>query len=289
MTETKQEEEKKPEEIEQPQPPAQRPTGAVPIEQRIKMLEEMSPYFRALIYGDPGVGKTKFCIDPGAKTLMLDCDHSALTLYNHPELIPATLVLEVRTVRDFSEVLWKIRDGGFPEVDTVLIDGFSELQRKALDEWLDVQAARDKNRSKFLAFQQDYNINTNMMRRLVVEFRDLEKNLIITCHALEEKLGENSPVTTRPDVTPKLASMLRAPFDLLGFMWLEDSPEQGKPPNRFLQVHPSRRVTAKTRVGGLPPVILNPNIAQIMAMKKRQIENAKRLIAEQKEKERTSA
>jgi hypothetical protein len=48
-------------------------------------------------------------------------------------------------------------------------------------------------------------------------------------------------------------------FDVVAYMARTDET------TRTLQVHPTDKVTAKTRIGGLPPVLTNPTFDDILS------------------------
>ena len=228
---------------------------------RVSPVTERTPYLKCLFYGMPGVGKTKLSASaPGA--LVVDAEHGTRTLMNHPEL-GNVKVLSVKSFDDVMALFWELQEGKLEDVQTVVIDSISELQKRQMDDLLRENAVKDKNRSPYLPFMQDYKLNTEVLRRLIVSFRDLERNLIVTAHAVEDKDESDGRVFWRPAVTPKFAETLLGIMDVVGFMSL-DVDREGKQ-TRTLQIMPSRRVVAKTRIGGLPPVLTNPTFDDLLA------------------------
>lgn len=222
-------------------------------------MSERSPYLKCLIYGLPGVGKTVFAAQ-FPRPLILDAENGTRSLLNHPEFgLQDVLILPIQSFADIEKVFWELKDESSElskKVDTVVIDSISELQKRQLDEMLVQAKKQDSRRDVNLPYQQDYLINTNALRRMAFGFRDLEKNLVITAHSIEDKDESQGIILTRPDTTPKLARTLEGIMDLMGFLSVEY--RDGKSV-RTLQVHPERRVKAKSRVGGLQPTIYNPH------------------------------
>lgn len=230
-------------------------TDAANLLSRIKPANAPRP-IKMLIYGMPGVGKTVFAAG-APKPLFVDAEHGTRSLLNHPELkdIP---VLPLSNFNEVDALFWQLKAGELPDRETIVIDSISELQKRNMDQLLDIASERDRNRNKFLPLQQDYHMNTEVLRRLVVSYRDLDRNLIVTAHVTESQDDSTGIMVVRPAVTPKLANTLEGIFDVVGYMTLEHT-AQG--PKRKLQIMPDRRVKAKTRVGGLPAVIENPTFA----------------------------
>lgn len=232
----------------------------------IDTIEANPGPFKGLIYGPPGVGKTKLCgsfevHDPGS-VLVVDSERGARTFLNHPELRK----INVMPVGKYDEV-WELHEallaGKYPEFKTIVIDSISELQKRHMDEHLKKMAKRDSKRSPFLAYQNDYKENTEIMRAIVVQYCDLPgRNLIITAHAVEQQDESDGSILIRPAVTPKLASTLHGLMDFVGYLSLDISPKGEE--RRTLQVQPSRRITAKTRLAFKEAIIKDPTAEMIL-------------------------
>lgn len=248
---------------------------------RIGNLQELDPWLKVLVYGEPGSGKTVFaCGAP--KPLLVDCDHDGhVSLANHPDLAEKVQILQVETFNDLDEVFWEFRKGNIPGVETIILDTVSELQRRNMDELLIRQNAKDSSRNAFLPQQGNYKENTEMMRRLMTSFRDLECNLVVVAHRIEDK-DDNGRIYVRPEVTPKLASTMKGLFSIQGYMTFDV--EKFKTDDQFvnsLQIRQSRKVEAKTRVGGLPSDISNPSFQMLLDAYEAQRERVHQMLAEQ--------
>ena len=235
--------------------------------ERVQPLSGRPPTVKMLFYGDPGVGKTVLAAT-APNPLLVDTEKSSLSLLNHPELI-ATPVLKVKDYDDVEQLFWHLKQGGFPDRETIIIDTFSELQRKQMDENLKLATKKDANRDPYLPAQGDYKRNTEVMGRLIVAMQDLDRNLIITCHQTEEKDEDSGSIITRPGLTPKLAYRVASLMDVIGHMTLVTRKEGDKVvTERRLQVHPARRIVAKTRIGGLPTIMVNPTFSDIFKVQR---------------------
>lgn len=225
---------------------------------RISPVGESNKYRKVLIYGDPGTGKTVFTAS-APSPLIVDVERGTSSITNHPELSNAA-VLEFRSVAQLELLIAKLGEGALPEYQTIVIDSFSELQKRDLDDILGAAAKSDASRNKYLPTGPDYNVNTEHMRRVAASLRDLNRHVIVTCHVKEEKDDSTGRLLVRPNLTPKLAGTLAGMFDVVGYMSITG---QGESAVRTLQVHPTVKVTAKTRVGGLLPVIENPTFTSL--------------------------
>src|SRR5215813_673560 len=205
--------------ITQPFGPSTQPRDTV---DEVRALWDMYYKVRGLFYGDAGVGKTIFaCHSP--KPLLLDADGSgALSLINHPELVIANdiKVLQVRKFNQMLDIFQAMRRGDprLMDRETVIIDTLSNLAQQHLDEFIAKEmSTRDKNRDP-VAFQRDYKFNTQGMRQLVGYFMSLDINLVVLAHEVFDKDEFTGIMKWRPELTPKLTSMMEGIFDVFGHM-----------------------------------------------------------------------
>lgn len=225
---------------------------------RIKPVTEFGDLFYGLFYGEPGVGKTVLAAS-SPNTLVLDCDHSSESLKNHAELRD-TQILPMEEFSDVNKVIWAIRKGHLPWVETLVVDNFTYLQARALDELVAAKAG-----TALVPTQPDYQLNTKALRKILIELYDLPINKVVTTHVEKDKDGIDGHLILRPAVTPKLAETMDGIFSLIGFLWVERN-EKGA--TRYLQVEPNKLIKAKSRIGGLPNVIPNPTMSMLLAANK---------------------
>lgn len=232
---------------------------------RIRPVSAPGP-IKLLIYGPPGGGKTVFSAS-APSPLMVDNEKGLRSLLNHPEYanLPS---LPVEQFADLDKLFWELYAGKAHDRETIVLDGFGELQKRQLDEHMDgAFAANPGKRTQFLPIQQDYLINTEIMRRLLWAFRELPRHLILTCHDREEKDDTTGLISIRPDLPQKLSKTLEGIFDVVGYMtfeWRLAADGKTAEPVRKLQIMPDRKTHAKTRIGNLPPILENPNFQMFL-------------------------
>jgi len=226
-------------------------------------LSEKRPPLRTCLFGPPGGGKTKLaCTAP--KPLLLDVEGGAITLDNHPELLAAVDVLQVPNFDTVMDVIFEFREetADSKKYETVVVDTGTELQAILLSDILRKKHSKDENRNPYAAQQLDYKENTEMLRRMIVAFRDLSVNFIIVAHDITDKDGDDGKIYTRPAFTPKLAGTVKGLMDVQAYL-TADTDQEGEVVRR-LQVHPANNIQAKCRVGGLPVIIEDPHFDMLI-------------------------
>jgi phage nucleotide-binding protein len=248
--------------------------------EEIRSLWDMDYKVRALIYGDAGVGKTTFaCYAPAP--LLLDADGTgALSLYNVPELAMQAKVLQVRTFNQMLDVFqaYERKDERIADRETIIIDTLSNLQQKHLDEFIAKERRSNPSRDP-VAYQRDYKFNTQGIRSLVNFFMSLDVNLVCLAHERFDKDEGTGVVKLRPDLTPALVSLMEGIFDVFGYMTSETDDDFVT--RRSLQIMPSRRIKAKTRIGGLPPKIADPVFTHFLWAKEQMVNRLEQMRTEQ--------
>lgn len=204
------------------------------------------PHFSNIcLYGNPGIGKTVLaCSAPGA--LELQCERNAgMSLRNHPETahVPCIDIDEASKIID---LYWELRKNP-GAVGTVVMDTISELQMRNLGEIWKAEQKKGK-RPEGHPYQQDYKVNTEFMREVILLYCDLPVNVIFVCHETEEKNEVDGSITTRPTFTPKLASTMFATCDVMAYMSAEINAIKGEM-KRVIRVTPTRSIRAKDRLG----------------------------------------
>ena len=220
---------------------------------------------KGMIYGESGAGKTVLCAS-FPKCLIVDVEFGTRSLRNHPELMARKIpILPLKTFGQVDLLLQEVRLGKWNHIDTIIIDSVSELQAKHLDEHLRKMAARDKSRSAYVPYQNDFNENTNHLRSVVTSLRDINThNFILTALLDEYKEGQGDSAVTKyqPKLTDKLNKSVFALMDFVGFMSLDVDMKGAE--KRKLQVRKSSRIRAKSRLAFESPIIENPTAEIIL-------------------------
>lgn len=230
-------------------------------------------YLKAILYGDPGVGKTTLAASandcPGmSPALLLSIESGTLALVETPNTPVSTCdVIDFNGWDGVKSLFEWLALKNHP-YKTFIVDTVSELQMKGLEQIVASALKKGgKRESLDEVWQEDYGKSTSQMRRFMRAVRDLPMNVIFTCHAANGPDGKE----VFPALTPKLRQSAIGYVDLVGYMYAQDTGEkdpttQEPVMSRKLLVRPFGKYTAKDRTPGgrLGTVIDSPSMTSIM-------------------------
>lgn len=221
-------------------------------------------YRKVFLYGPPGCGKTVLSATAPKPLIVRIEPTGTVSLYNHPDLLKNVQTFEFLSVVQLEILIDKIladpaafqkrcvESFGY-EIETFVVDSMSELQRIDLDTIIAREYKSDPSRNQYTRTWPDYNENTIHMAQLAGKLCKLPMNVIATCHAKDKEDKGKGLTMTMPSLTDVLAEKCAGFFDVFAYMTVNDDGTK-----RTLQLSPTKTVTAKTRIGGLPPVVEDP-------------------------------
>lgn len=225
-------------------------------------LTTSQPSFKGLLYGVSGVGKTVSAvmlaqqITPPDKTIQyIDTAQGWVSLMNHPELI-TDRVKRMRYINlaqlDALSLMIKAGLDEFGRIGTIILDEATSAADTSLDEVLQFRASKDRSKDPDTPTQPDYNTTTNRVRKTFNELSNLEGvHVIFVGHSRKDKDNRNIEKES-PSFLPKLGQKIKQPLHLIANV---SGNEIDNKYVRIFQVHPTRTIDAKCRIGGLPPQV----------------------------------
>lgn len=233
------------------------------------------------LYGDQGIGKTTMAATANGHPLMKDvlfigCEPGTLSISDESIIgCPKPTVMDFEDFDNLGDLLWFLRNEKH-NFKTLVLDTFSELQKKAMDRWLLEKWEREEKKAKAAGqevvhkndtlddvFLEDYGKNTQFMRRLGRHLRDLPMHVILTAHARKET-GKD----VMPSLTPALAESICSFMDVVGFMYmgLSDPNNKESEPVRKIQTSKIPGYMTKDRSPGqrLGGVTINPTMPMLL-------------------------
>lgn len=240
----------------------------------------------ALIYGDPGSGKTHLAgtaqdVPEMADVHVFNIDGGIMTLASRGD-IHAT---DIHSVDDLERELFKIvnKDPKYAKTKTVVIDNITELQTLALESLTAQQFAerrkKNKNYSIDEVYLEDYGVAGKRLARILRGFRDLPIHVLYIAHKKDKmRQGTNTLEESKPNMTEKLGTAIMGYMDYVWYLYTADemigNEETGyhTETHRYMLTQPMNNYAAKTRgaefARNLGTVVKDPTFPQIMKVYK---------------------
>lgn len=239
---------------------------------KIQKLQDMAPRINAIIYGLPGVGKTRLCASADAvpqmrKVLLLDVDGGALSAQN---LYPQVERIPIKTWDQVMNVQRDLASGMDHGYQTVILDTGTEAQKydqaAVMKQAAKIAADKGEVRDEAVPSFREWGITQDHFRQMVRGFRDLPLNFLMTLHVKDQTDDLTGKTSKSPDLPGKLARQIAGFFDICLYMYVKEvRVPDGKNPDgsdktkaqekRLLLSAASELIIAKDRSDNLPPII----------------------------------
>lgn len=220
-----------------------------------QFVKDREVYIKALIYGQAGAGKTRFCAD-APKPCWFDFESSTETLRHWPEYesIPVKKPLDIADLQ--RDVKAAVQDS---EIETVVIDSITTGLDHYLRQRMRTVATK---RDQFQPYEADYKYCTNVFSDLFDFLQDAPINVVIIGHERISRDPESGNITgIWPDVTPRLQQNIVRLVNVVGYFQIE--PSQLKGATRRLYVNRTKIIEAKNRLNIRETYIDNPEWKEI--------------------------
>lgn len=233
----------------------------------IKSVTESVPYLNMLVYGEPGIGKTRLGgsaseVPELSPVLVIDVEGGVLSLAKD---YPNVDVVRIESWEDMNSVYSDLFDEP-GRYNTVVLDSISEMQKFSMSRIMEAAVAKNPIREIEVPGMREWGINGEQIRMLVRAFRDMDINIILTAHVLEDKDETTSTIKYKPSLTGKLKNEIAGFMDIVGYMYkkrIKDEASGERYLGTFLLTSATDKEVAKDRSGKLPQVIENPTMAEL--------------------------
>lgn len=205
---------------------------------------EVIENLKILLYGDSGVGKTRFCATM-PKPLFLDADHGLRSIK-----IPCPFI----TINNWADLqqAYMLLSREEHSFETVVIDSLSRVQKMCMDNVVESYPSRRVYDN--LPSQQDWNKALDDLFHMISFFVSLPMNVVFTAHTKPRRFEDER---AEPLLSGKnTISALTQSMDIVAYMFVQEV-EEGEKPVRKMGFDLAGWWT-KDRTDQLPPVLENP-------------------------------
>lgn len=223
---------------------------------RFQTVTQRTPWVKALIYGQAGAGKTRFCAD-SPKPFWFDFESSTETLRYWPEYKET----RVKTPKDISELITDIALAvNDPEIDTIIIDSMTTAHDYFMRREAEKRAAK---RDEFTFSEADYKYATQVFTKLFGLLQDAPINVVLIGHERISFDPDTGNVTgIYPDITPRLQQAVTRLVNVVGYMSATNNELKGTT-SRKLYLNRTNTIEAKNRLNIQDIFIPNPTWKEI--------------------------
>jgi phage nucleotide-binding protein len=245
--------------------------GIAKIRKKIVHVSDANPQCKVLVYGRSGHGKTRFAAS-GPKTIILDVNEKgtrSVRSYN-AHMIP------IDSWEELTFAYWMLKEGSH-KFETVVIDTLTQVQYLCMRHVLREAEDRDPNRPASMPRRQDWGQLGELMKPLILNFRNLPMNVVFVCQErVDKSADEDEEVTNRrvPDLSPSVRGIAMASVEVMGRIYKRKVRSVGKDKTgkkkekatwqtRML-VGPHEDYETKDRTGALGTIIIEPTMEMVI-------------------------
>jgi len=250
---------------------------------QLKPITVEEQYMKALIYGEPGSGKTSLAATAAqhpnmSPVAILNLEGGLLSVAN----LPNVYQVDIRDSADMDEAYWALTGNSeeFRAIRTVVIDSGTEFANRTLAEWVQKGMARAAAKGRNVGDRtiddvqlEDYGKLTTQLRRVFSWYRDLPKHTIVTALAKSvyppnADTRTSAPLEIRPAFTDALGTSVMGFFDHLWYLYTAMDPSTQEV-TRYMLTQRMNGIICKTRGTVFPSaigtIVTAPNLAELYA------------------------
>lgn len=237
-------------------------TDLARLTQLMTPVSSKAASFRGMLYGPSGAGKStlgamvmRTICPPDRGILYVDTSEGYVSIRNIAGLADNIQCIPFTTIEDLRVIGQAIREkaGVFAYVSGIVLDEASSMAQLDLDRVFEARKARDPQKTTGSVPEwEDYNSALVRFRTMLAELTAVPGlNVLLIAHVKEKKDSRGVPTNSYPAFSPTTAAKIKEPLHLVGYLTAGVGPvnADGSPSyTRQVQVHPTLRVDAKTRI-----------------------------------------
>lgn len=232
----------------------------------VRKVEERSSFYKILVYGDSGTGKTTLAGSADAvpemrPVLFIDIEGGTESLkHSYPEVD----TVRVLNWKDMQNVYNELYEGGHG-YRTIVLDSLTEIQKFNMYNIMQDVVQKRPELDADVPSMREWGKNLEQIRRLVRGFRDLDMHTIFTALNKTDKDQKTGIMTMKPSLSGKLADEIPAFLDVVMYYYVKEmTGADGETEfRRLLLTQKTDAQVAKDRTGRLPQIIENPSMLEI--------------------------
>lgn len=240
----------------------------------IKQVQEKSPFFNLMIYGESGTGKTVLAgsasvVPQMSPVIYMDMEGGTESLRS---TFPDVDVVSVKTAKDMDRFYQALKNDKHP-YKTVVLDSESEIQQFFMDDIMQIAVDGNDKMEIDVPSQREWGKNLHALRKHVRQFRDLPMNTIFLALSKDERNDKTGKTKTMPGLSGKMSKEFASLIDVVCYYYLKEVKGEDVP-RRLLLTTATETIIAKDRSGNLPLIMDGPTMQSIYALMTKSINKA---------------
>lgn len=237
------------------------------LKSSISDLEGLRTMSKFLLYGESGVGKTvetmelaQLVTPVDKRILYVDTGEGWVSLKNHPKLKNRTMRMTYTGLAQIGLLVDAIEANidGFNDYGTIVFDEFSTSAKQFLHLVLDANEVKAMTEAPEF---KHWGILSRNIEKTIWKLLELKEthNLFLIAHERTKKNKATSLEQRGPSFMESIEGTVKENMHVVARMTAEVTNKEGAPQYvRKLQVHPTKLVVAKSRIGGLD-ILVSPD------------------------------
>jgi hypothetical protein len=236
------------------------------VERRIVGVEEASPYVRIMVYGRNGSGKTRFAAS-APNVLIIDINEEGT---RSARQFKGAKVFHVKKWEDITYAYWYLKAGNH-SFESVALDNLTALGMLCMTQVLKEGEERDPNRDPKLPVQRDWNKVTELMKPVLLNFRNLPMHVVFVAQEREVEDEDGGIVEHVPNLSKANRAVATGAVDIIGRMYQKEVSKVNKRTKREekrwetrMLVGPHDEYITKDRTNALGRIVREPNMPAVI-------------------------
>lgn len=247
---------------------------------KIQTVEELNKYLKMCVYGRNKAGKTHYAGSSKRKTLIIDCEEKGTeTFVGHPNQ-QNIHVYQLERWDELDWIYWHLRSNEH-DYEVVAIDTLTMLSTLGLKWVMGEERSMDPSVDPMMPDRRHYGKLNMALSQSIINWRNLPMHVLFLAQERVETLeDETDEMATITEIVPSLTrgprTTLLGAVGTIGRIYTQQvskkDPKTKKATEvteRRMLVGTSNKFAAGTRIKGLPRIIRNPTLEDLLQHRER--------------------
>lgn len=230
------------------------------VKGRMKKVQDLNPYLKAVIYGRNKTGKTRFSCSSEQDTFLIDCNEKGTDSIRNRKNVT---VYEMTKYEDLDPAYWYLKSSGHPH-KVVVIDTVTMLAKLGMRWVLKDDVEKDLDRDPLTPDKRSWGKLGEALNEMTFRFRNLPMDVIFLAQEKQTTTDDDEGGTTievHPELSPSPRSTLLSAVSVTGRLYVKEVTVNEKTSmQRRMLLGPHPKYVSGNRFEELKYVEVNPTL-----------------------------